>query len=122
MYYLLLLIICCIIGYGLYIWIKSNKIYNGGGQYSWKNKIEIYDKYRPRYNKKAIDNFIKYTKLNINKSTIADIGSGTGILTRQLLKYEPKKIYSIDMDSDMIEFSKSNRIRIKPSICNSFHL
>jgi len=47
-------------------------------------KAEIYEKYRPSYPLEYIDYLISETGLN-EDSIIADIGSGTGILSRQLL-------------------------------------
>ena len=76
--------------------------------------IELYDTYRLEYNNdviKDINEFIEKT-LKINK--IADIGSGTGILTRQLLKYEFKKYYAIEPNKNMqnqsIIKNKNNKI------------
>jgi ubiquinone/menaquinone biosynthesis C-methylase UbiE len=87
------------------------KNYVGGKQYSWKKKTEIYDKYRPRYNPDSIKDSLEYTKLDICKSVIVDIGSGTGILTRQLAEYNPKELYAIDPDPDMISMSKRKKTR-----------
>jgi ubiquinone/menaquinone biosynthesis C-methylase UbiE len=78
-------------------------------QYSWKKKTDIYDKYRPTYHLDSISDALKYTGLDIGKSVIADVGSGTGILTRQLSKHKPKKLYAIDPDNDMIDMSKKKK-------------
>jgi ubiquinone/menaquinone biosynthesis C-methylase UbiE len=68
------------------------------------NYIELYDKYRLSYNTKVLNDTIKYIK-NPLKKTIADIGSGTGILTRQLIKYNFKKIYAIEPNLGMQEYA-----------------
>lgn len=60
---------------------------------------ETYAKYRPSYPQELL----KYlcSEIGINKfSTIADIGSGTGILTRQLLN-QCSKVYAIEPNDDM---------------------
>ncbi|MDR7240655.1 class I SAM-dependent methyltransferase [Neobacillus drentensis] len=49
------------------------------------DKAEVYEKYRPNYPNEYVEYLFAATMLNEN-STIADIGSGTGILSRQLLK------------------------------------
>lgn len=47
-------------------------------------KSKIYDLYRPNYPNELVDNLIKRTSL-LSTSRVADIGSWTGILTKQLL-------------------------------------
>jgi ubiquinone/menaquinone biosynthesis C-methylase UbiE len=68
------------------------------------NYIELYDKYRLSYNTKVLNDTIKYIK-NPLKKTIAEIGSGTGILTRQLIKYNFKKIYAIEPNLGMHDYA-----------------
>jgi SAM-dependent methyltransferase len=60
---------------------------------------KIYSRYRPCYPQSFIDYLFK--NINITKdSIIADIGSGTGILTRQLLE-ECNKVYGVEPNMDM---------------------
>lgn len=60
---------------------------------------KIYAKYRPAYPQEFIDYL--YYDVGIKKdSIIADIGSGTGILTRQLLE-AGNKIFSVEPNEDM---------------------
>lgn len=60
---------------------------------------EIYAKHRPSY-PKPLFNYL-CSKIGLNeKSVIADIGSGTGILTLQLLRY-CKYVYAVEPNIDM---------------------
>lgn len=62
-------------------------------------KGEIYAKARPKYSAELFD-YMK-NKLNISKGTIfADIGSGTGIFTEQLLNCG-YRVYAVEPNSDM---------------------
>ena len=77
-------------------------------------KADIYAKYRPTYP----DSFIKYLYHDIgfnNNSVIADIGSGTGILTELLLK-QGSTVYGIEPNEDM---RKSAEITL--SLYSNFH-
>ena len=51
----------------------------------FSNRVDNYVKYRPTYPAEAIDSIIANTGINDN-STIADVGSGTGKLTRLMLE------------------------------------
>lgn len=67
---------------------------------------ETYAKYRPSYSQELLKYF--YSEIGINKSSIiADIGSGTGILTRQLLN-KCSKIYAVEPNSDMRKVAERN--------------
>ena len=77
--------------------MNENK-FNGMGK--------IYSKYRPSYP----INFIDYLFTDVGicqSSTIADIGSGTGILTGQLLE-KGIKVYGIEPNCDMRAIAQSN--------------
>lgn len=77
--------------------MNENK-FNGMGK--------IYSKYRPSY----LMNFIDYlfTDVGISQSSIiADIGSGTGILTKQLLE-KGCKVYVIEPNEDMRFIAETN--------------
>ena len=70
--------------------------------------VDLYDKYRLPYNSDTILETIKYISNFIKIKNIADIGSGTGILTRQLLKYKFNKYYAVEPNIAMQECSINN--------------
>jgi SAM-dependent methyltransferase len=111
LYFIMLLIALAVCAYYMRhgIVIACKKYIGGGDQYSWKKKTDIYDKYRPRYHVDSIQAALDYTKLDISKSVIVDMGSGTGILTRQLAEHKPKKLYAIDPDPAMLYVSKREK-------------
>ncbi|MBN2544988.1 MAG: class I SAM-dependent methyltransferase [Spirochaetes bacterium] len=64
------------------------------------DKAILYAKYRPSYPQEFIDYL--YDKTGMNKdSIVADIGAGTGILTK-LLSGKVKKIYAVEPNQDML--------------------
>lgn len=65
-------------------------------------KAEIYDKYRPSYPDSLIDWLYEKTKAD----SVADIGAGTGKLTRCLLK-KPWKVTAVEPNPDMFEKLKA---------------
>lgn len=67
--------------------------------------VDLYDKYRLSYNSDTILETIKYISNFIKIENIADIGSGTGILTLQLLKYKFNKYYAVEPNIAMQECS-----------------
>lgn len=67
--------------------------------YAYQNKAQIYDKYRWRYSNTAINKLITDIHIN-NDLTIADIGSGTGILS-DCFKSIAKKLYLIEPNEEM---------------------
>lgn len=60
---------------------------------------EIYEKYRPSYPEKYVEDIIEKCHLN-SESLVADIGAGTGILSRQLLHYN-LKVIGVEPNADM---------------------
>ncbi|MEZ0344045.1 MAG: rRNA adenine N-6-methyltransferase family protein, partial [Caldimicrobium sp.] len=38
------------------------------------------------------------------EDTVVEIGPGTGLLTRELLKYPIKKLFLIELDSEMVAY------------------
>jgi len=67
---------------------------------------KIYSKYRPAYPQA----FIEYLQTTVgisNKTVVADIGSGTGKLTKQLLDIG-KKIFAVEPNADMREVAELN--------------
>ncbi len=65
----------------------------------FSSRVERYIKYRPGYPEEVI-NFLKHKDILSSNSIIADIGSGTGILSELFLK-EGNKVYGIEPNSDM---------------------
>ncbi|MFX0006539.1 MAG: class I SAM-dependent methyltransferase [Candidatus Hermodarchaeota archaeon] len=65
----------------------------------FSSRVDRYIKYRPRYPQEII-NFLKEKKILSSNSRIADIGSGTGILSELFLK-EGNEVYGIEPNSDM---------------------
>jgi SAM-dependent methyltransferase len=65
----------------------------------FSNRVDDYIKYRPSYPPEAIRFIIDQFHVN-RQSSIADIGSGTGILTRLLSEY-PKAIYAVEPNTEM---------------------
>lgn len=77
--------------------MNENK-FNGMGK--------IYSKYRPSYPFHFIDYL--FTEVGVSQSSIiADIGSGTGILTKQLLE-RGCKVYGIEPNADMRVIAETN--------------
>lgn len=66
---------------------------------------DIYSKHRPGYPAKSIEFVINTCGLN-NGSTIADIGSGTGIATRLFAKAGIGKVIAVEPNSDMRQVSQ----------------
>lgn len=67
---------------------------------------DIYDKYRPSYPSELFTYLC--SALNINSyTTIADIGSGTGILSKQLLNI-CGWVYAVEPNDDMRKIAESN--------------
>ena len=60
---------------------------------------DIYEKYRPSYPQKYVEDIIEKCHLNF-ESLVADIGAGTGILTRQLL-HNNLKVVGVEPNPDM---------------------
>ncbi len=70
----------------------------------FNGKAINYSKYRPHYPETFIDYL--YTNIGFNKnSTIADIGSGTGILTYEFLN-RGSKVFGIEPNNDMREIAE----------------
>lgn len=70
----------------------------------YSTKAEIYAKYRWDYAPEAIDKIIRATQLSA-QSCIADIGAGTGILTRHFAG-RVKRVYAIEPNAEMRQFLK----------------
>ena len=62
------------------------------------SKVSDYVKYRPKYPSEFINYLVN--ELGVSRSVIADIGAGTGILTK-LLAAKVKKIYAVEPNLNM---------------------
>ena len=66
----------------------------------------IYAKFRPNYPKDFID--FLFTDLNLPKNCVfADVGAGTGILTKQLLEKDAT-VYAVEPNDDMRKVAENN--------------
>jgi SAM-dependent methyltransferase len=65
----------------------------------FSSRVENYIKYRPSYPKEIIS-FLKGKEILLKESIIADVGSGTGILSEIFLK-EGNVVYGIEPNPDM---------------------
>jgi len=68
---------------------------------------EIYAKNRPSYPKIFMDYLFSNVKMD-EGSVIADIGSGTGILTKQLLDMGCKQVFAVEPNADMRKQAENN--------------
>lgn len=69
---------------------------------------DLYDKYRVSYNDDVINDIVLFIQTHIKINTIADVGSGTGILTQQLLKFKFSKYYSVEPNEIMQKYAILN--------------
>ena len=67
--------------------------------YIFSSKAEIYAKYRWRYAPEAIQTIFDHTRIT-QASTVADIGAGTGILTREFIG-KVKQIFAVEPNPAM---------------------
>ena len=77
----------------------SEKKYLADPKKRFSSRVENYITYRPSYPLKIID-FLKEKNVLTRDTVIADIGSGTGILTKMFLKNE-NQVYGIEPNKDM---------------------
>jgi len=73
-----------------------------------------YDKYRPSYPLEFI-NFIKHDILSTRNKIVADIGSGTGLFTKQILPY-CKILYGIEPNDEMRRYAEESLSNINKFI------
>jgi ubiquinone/menaquinone biosynthesis C-methylase UbiE len=74
-----------------------------GIKQSFSNKVKDYVNYRPTYPIDAIDYLYDILKLN-EKSTVADIGAGTGIFSKLLVE-RGTKVFAVEPNQEMRESS-----------------
>jgi len=67
---------------------------------------KIYAKFRPTYPQTLIE-YLRSIAGVCKESTVADIGSGTGILTRQLLEIS-KNVFAVEPNNDMRAVAEDN--------------
>jgi SAM-dependent methyltransferase len=67
----------------------------------FSNRVEEYIRYRPRYPREAIDLLVREAGIT-ERSRIADVGAGTGILTEPLLE-TGATVYAIEPNREMRE-------------------
>jgi len=72
----------------------------------FSSRVENYIKYRPSYPLKIID-FLKEERILAKDTVIADIGSGTGILTKLFLD-NGNQVYGIEPNKDMRDAAEKN--------------
>ena len=65
----------------------------------FSSRVENYIKYRPKYPQKIIS-FLENSDILLQESVIADVGSGTGILSEIFLK-NGNKVYGIEPNTEM---------------------
>jgi len=75
------------------------------------NKAENYTKYRPSYPQGFINHLVNEVGMNC-ESIVADIGAGTGILTK-LLACKVKKIIAVEPNKDMLKVCRKHLKGIK---------
>ncbi len=79
--------------------------------FDWENYAQLYDKYskpKDNYYEKSSYQLIQTIKLKDN-AKIIDLGCGTGVMSKVLLKKYPKiNILAIDLSEEMIFFYKKN--------------
>jgi len=79
----------------------TEKKYLADPKKRFSSRVENYIKYRPSYPLEIID-FLKEKNILADNTIIADIGSGTGILTRLFLD-NGNQVYGIEPNKDMRE-------------------
>ncbi|MHA1986813.1 MAG: class I SAM-dependent methyltransferase [Promethearchaeota archaeon] len=77
----------------------SNRKYLVDPKKRFSSRVENYSKYRPNYPPKIID-FLTEKKILSKQSIIADVGSGTGILSEIFLK-NGNKVFGVEPNSEM---------------------
>jgi len=70
----------------------------------FSNRVENYVRYRPAYPKSLVDTLIHECHLE-EDSIVADIGSGTGIFSRQLLE-DGFQVFAVEPNQEMREASE----------------
>lgn len=77
----------------------------------FNNKAEKYDKYRPKYSKDFID-YLYDNYCFDEKSIVADIGAGTGILSEEFL-LRNSTVMCVEPNKEMLEQAKKRLLKYK---------
>lgn len=73
--------------------------------HKFTGKADVYDQYRPAYAPQFLNELVAQNYLTPH-STVADIGAGTGILTRQLLDKD-LHVMAVEPNADMLETARA---------------
>jgi 2-polyprenyl-3-methyl-5-hydroxy-6-metoxy-1,4-benzoquinol methylase len=82
----------------------SNKNIDNGKSFDWGRASEDYSKYRDIYPQEFYDKIVA-RNLCINGQTVLDLGTGTGVLPRNMYRYGAKW-KGIDISENQIEYAK----------------
>ncbi len=77
----------------------------------FNQRVEDYAKYRPTYPQEAIQYLAEFCNLS-SQAEIADIGSGTGLLTELLLPLV-KQVFAVEPNTEMREYCESKLSQFK---------
>ena len=86
--------------------MSEKKKYKIDPKKRFSSRVENYIKYRPSYPLEIID-FLKEKKILLEDTVIADIGSGTGILTKIFLD-NGNQVYGVEPNKDMREAAEKH--------------
>ena len=75
-------------------------------------KADVYSRHRPRYPQAIVDTLVKEAGFDREK-VVADIGSGTGILSQLFLEYG-NLVYCVEPNRDMRKVEEENLARYAP--------
>lgn len=73
---------------------------------TYSRKAEKYDKFRWDYSPNAIQTIFEFAQLS-NESSVADIGGGTGILSKHFL-YKVKNVFIVEPNFEMRKIAETN--------------
>lgn len=82
----------------------TDKYIDGGKPFDWGKTSEVYAKYRDIYPQKFYDKIIE-RGLCINGQTVLDVGTGTGVLPRNMYRYGARWI-GTDISENQIKQAK----------------
>lgn len=80
----------------------------------FQGKAELYEQYRPHYPKDCIQDLTRHIP---EHGVIADIGSGTGIFTEQLLQQGNSEIIAAEPEEDMLQIAIAKLSHYQERFC-----